>query len=103
MIQHIVAFSPKPGQEAQVPDVMAGLAALIGQIDGFVAFSHGRNIDVEGKSQAYAYAFSCTFTDRGALDAYASDPRHQALGAQLVALAENGYDGLMIIDIESDL
>lgn len=101
MITHIVAFAPKPDHAQELADVMSGLHALLPHIDGFNSFAHGPNIDVEGKSPDYPYGFIATYADRAALDRYAADPRHQALGGRLVALSENGFDGLIVMDFET--
>ncbi len=98
MIRHIVCLTPRtPGDAAKLPRIMAELAALVGQVEGFSACSFGPNIDVEGKSPGVTHLFSCDFTDRAALDLYASDPRHQKLGAQLVAAC--GGDGITVYDM----
>lgn len=96
MIHHVVMLQSPPSEA--LSGVMRGLAALIGQIDGFTGFSHGPNVDAEGKSPDYPYGFICTLTDRAALDRYADDPRHHVLGAQLVALC-GGAGGIMVYDI----
>lgn len=82
-------------------EVMKGLGALVGQIDGFTGFTHGPNIDLEGKSPEAAYGFICTFSDRDALLRYADDPRHRALGARLVALC-GGAESIKVYDIHSE-
>ncbi|MFZ3583237.1 Dabb family protein [Loktanella sp. DJP18] len=98
MIDHIVLLHLKPDHD---PDaliaVMAGLAGLVGQIEGFDDFRHGMNRDYEGRSPAYAYGFVGRFRDALALAAYADDPRHRALGARLIALC----DDLLVADVDS--
>ncbi len=98
MIQHIVMLNL--ADDTGLPDVMIDLADLVGEIDGFTGFSHGPNIDVEGKTPDYPYGFICSFRDLSALEAYASDPRHQALGGRLVGMCNGGGDGIMAIDLE---
>lgn len=101
MIHHIVFLSlTKAADRAQLADVMTALGGLVGQIDGFTGFTHGANIDVEGKSPEAPYGFVCIFADLAALHRYADDPRHQALGAQLVALCA-GADGIKVYDIKA--
>ena len=78
--------------------LMNDLTNLVGQIEGFSVFHHGRNIDVEGKSLEVQYGFTCTFNDLNALQRYAIDPRHQALGAKLVALC-GGVEQIKVYDI----
>lgn len=101
MIRHIVMFTPKDGQAtADLAGVMDGLAGLVGDIAGYTGFEHGPNRDFEGRSAGYSHGFVGTFEDAQALARYADDPRHQALGAALVELCQDGLDGLMVIDIE---
>jgi hypothetical protein len=101
MILHAVYFSPRKNADPnELADVMSGLLNLVGEIAGFTAFHHGKNIDLEHKSPEAGYGFHGTFTDRAALERYAADPRHQALGARLVALC-GGADGIKVYDIET--
>lgn len=101
MILHTVLCALAPDcDSAELADIMAGLGAL--DIDGFVGFSHGINVDAEGKTPRYPYGFQCTFIDRAALDRYAEDAGHRALGARLVALCEGGGDGILVSDIDTD-
>jgi hypothetical protein len=81
-------------------EVMQGLENLVDKIEGFTAFQHGRNIDLEGKSPESPYGFYATFTDCAALARYAHDPRHQALGVRLVALC-GGPEAIKVYDIET--
>lgn len=98
---HVVALGLDAAPGAELAEVMAGLGALAGRIDGFDAFAHGPNVDVEGKTPDHPYAFVCTFRDRAALAAYAEDPRHRALGARLVALCGGDPDRIRVYDIET--
>jgi len=101
MILHAVYLSLAENADAnELSDVMQGLQNLVGKIEGFTGFDHGPNIDVEGKSPEAQYGFHGVYTDRAALDRYANDPRHQALGARLVALC-GGADGIKVYDIET--
>ncbi|MCF2871829.1 Dabb family protein [Octadecabacter sp. G9-8] len=101
MIYHAVYLSlTETADRHELASVMSGLENLLGQIDGFVAFHHGPNIDAEGKSPEAHYGFHGLYDDRAALDLYAADPRHQALGARLVALC-GGADGIKVYDIET--
>ena len=77
--------------QAKLRDVMDGLRKLVGQIHGFIDFKHGPNIDVEGKSPEAPYGFICVFENETALHRYTDDPRHRALGAQLVVLCEGAH------------
>jgi hypothetical protein len=98
MIDHVVLLRMSRGHDAQkLADVMAGLAGLVGQIDGFVAFRRGPNLDLEGRSSAYDYGFICHMRDRAVLAAYAHDAAHVALGVRLMTLC----DDLLVADLES--
>lgn len=100
MISHCVMLKLKPDHDpAELQAVLTGLAGLVGQIDGFTALTHGPNIDLEAKSPDYVAGFVASFTSQEALEAYAADPRHQALGARLVALCDGGVDGILVFDI----
>ena len=99
MILHVVMLNLADSAPcAALDEVMSGLAALGAQLDGFLDFAHGQNIDAEGKSPDHPYGFCCTFRDRAALDRYAADADHRALGARLVALCNGGADGIVVYD-----
>jgi len=102
MIRHVVMLELNPGHDAlELADVMAGLGKLVGKIDGFKAFEHGPNRDLEKKSQAYPYGFICTFEDEASLRGYAVHPDHKAQGARLVAMCQGGADGIMVMDLDT--
>lgn len=99
MIRHIVMLRLKDGYDpVELLAVLTGLATL--DLPGLVGFEHGPNRDFEGKSQDYPYGFVCSFTDQAALQLYAGDAQHRALGARLVALCEGGADGIMVVDLD---
>ena len=100
MIRHVVCLTPRGAAEAAaLPGVLAQIADLVGEIDGFVACLHGANLDVEGLSPGVTHLFTCDFADRAALDRYAADPRHRALGARLVEAC--GATGIMVYDMDA--
>lgn len=102
MIHHAVYLSLSDDADPlELAEVMTSLAALVGQIEGFSAFHHGQNIDIEQKSPETHYGFHGVYTDRAALARYANDPRHQALGARLVALC-GGADRIKVYDINAE-
>ncbi|SHI85203.1 Dabb family protein [Wenxinia saemankumensis] len=99
MIRHLVCLRPTDEEAARaLPRILADLGALTGEIEGFVAFAGGPNIDAEGLSPGITHLFSCDFADRAALDRYAADPRHRALGARLVEAC--GPGGITVYDME---
>lgn len=98
MIQHIVMLSLLDNHDpVELSDVMDGLAAL--DLPGFMSFDHGPNRDFEGKTPDHSYGFIGTFSDADALQTYAANPDHQALGGRLVALCGGG-DAIMVIDLD---
>lgn len=102
MIQHIVLLDlPADFDAPELSAIMRGLSDLVGDIDGFTAFTQGPNLDFEKKSAGYAYGFICSFANQSALQSYTGDPRHQALGARLVALCNGGGGGIFVADIET--
>jgi antibiotic biosynthesis monooxygenase (ABM) superfamily enzyme len=102
MIEHVVMLALTDASDlSECLDVMEGLERLTGEIPGFLGLTHGANIDMEGKSPNFPYGFIARFENRGALARYAADPRHQALGARLVALC-GGADRITVYDIERD-
>ena len=100
MIQHIVCLAlPEGWDQGELLRIMSGLAALTGEVEGFVAFQHGPNIDLEEKSAGFPYMFVGRFTDQAALERYASDPRHRTLGAALVRLC-GGAERIVVYDMD---
>lgn len=101
MIVHAVyLFVPEGADQAELSHIMVSLSELVGQIEGFTGFHHGPNIDVECKSPEAQYGFTGYYDDGQALERYAADPRHQSLGARLVALC-GGADGIKVYDIDT--
>lgn len=103
MLKHcvFVNFKAEISDELRRSTVSA-FAELMGQIDGMVDFSAGRNLDFEGKSPAYPWGFIVSFANRAALAAYDANPLHQKYGAQLVARAEGGHAGIIVFDLHTD-
>lgn len=100
MILHTVYLSlPEDADPSELAEIMVALAGLVDDIDGFNGFDHGPNIDAEGKSPEAHYGFLCTFSDRAALDRYADNPDHRALGGRLVDLC-GGADRIKVYDIQ---
>ena len=101
MIRHCVMLQLAPDHDpAELAAVLHGLNDLVGQIEGYTALSYGPNIDLEAKTPEFGAGFIGTFTSRAALERYAADPRHQALGARLVQQCAGGADGILVFDIE---
>ena len=100
MIEHCVFLNLKQNIELNdVAEVMIKLSKLVNQIEGFQDFTFGQNLDFENKSADFDYGFVATFENRKALQRYANDPRHMALGAQLVDMCTNGHDDILVFDL----
>jgi len=100
MIQHCVFLNLKQGVILNdVTEVMISLSGLIGQIEGFQELKFGQNLDFEHKSSEFDYGFVATFENKAALDRYANNPQHMALGEQLVEMCVNGHNGIIVFDL----
>lgn len=100
MIQHCVFLNLKHDTRLNdVTEVMVELSDLMHQIDGFQDFKFGQNLDFEDKSADFDYGFVASFANQAALQIYANDPQHMALGAQLVNMCANGHHGIMVFDL----
>ncbi len=100
MLKHCVFLSVKPDvADARLECAMLKLAGLVGKIEGMLDFSHGPNLDFEKKSQGHGYGFIATFTDRSAHLVYERHPLHKEAGAELIAMCNGGYDGIVVYDI----
>ena len=101
MIRHCVFYRFRNGVSAdERAEIHAGLAALVGQIDGLLRCDFGPNVSPEGLAQGFNHGFVMDFVDAAARDAYLPHPAHKAAGSKLVAALEGGRDGLIVFDIE---
>ncbi|WP_223421381.1 Dabb family protein [Tateyamaria pelophila] len=101
MIRHCVMLRLREDADPrQVNAVMLDLAKVVDRLDGCGDFCAGPNRDFEDKTPDYAYGFTLDARNAKALAAYAVDPEHKALGAQLVDLCHGGGDGILVFDIE---
>lgn len=102
MIRHIVLVKFPPACPAETVEALFGaLDALRAVAPGMLGFSGGRDVSPEGLARGFTHAFAVDFADAAARDAYLVHPAHQAAGARLVAAAEGGLDGLLVVDIET--
>jgi quinol monooxygenase YgiN len=77
MVHHIGMLQFKPGtSEAQVTEVLKGLARLKESVPGIVNFSSGKNHSPEGLDQGFTHGFIATFKDKAARDTYLDHPAH---------------------------
>ena len=101
MIRHCVFFKFRTGVSTdERAEIYAGLAGLVGQIDGLLSADFGPNVSPEGLAQGFGNGFIMDFVDEAARDRYLPHPAHQAAGARLVAALEGGTDGLVVVDMK---
>ena len=105
MIRHVVLFRPRAGVAAEeLAAVRAALEGLeVGQPGGaaeYQTFAWGADVSPEGLQRGYGAGFTIDFRDARARDAYLADPGHKAAGARLVAAAEGGVEGLLVLDLD---
>ena len=100
MIRHIVLvkFNPQT-TEARIAEIFAELHNIKDKLDGVLSITAGRSESPEQIERGYMHGFVVDFTDWDALQAYQDHPDHKALGAQLVANAIGGIDGILVFDL----
>lgn len=104
MIRHIVLIEFRPEvTEASIAALLSGLTAIKALLPGCLAVAAGRSESPEALERGHMHGFTIDFTDWAALATYQSHPDHQALGAQLVAHAKGGIDGILVFDLAIDL
>ena len=87
MVIHLFAFRWKPDvTPAHKTRALSEIQALQGQIPGLLETFAGVNFSP--RSQGHAFGGIMKFTDRAALEAYATHPAHQALLSWLMPLVD---------------
>lgn len=101
MIRHIVLtkFQAETPEET-IAGIYEGLANVTARLPGATNFVGGRSSSPEHIERGYMHGFTIDFDDWEALQAYTYDPEHKGLGAQIVANAEGGIGGVLVLDIE---
>lgn len=101
MIRHIVLTKFKPEtSEDKIAEIYAGLSALADTLPGAQNFTGGRSQSPEQIERGYMHGFVIDFESWAALQNYADNKEHQALGGQLVANAIGGVDGILVLDLD---
>ncbi len=100
MIRHILLVKAKPEAEPALLAAFAGIAGLAARLPGMGRATSCRSESPEGMERGYTHALAADFADWAALKAYAEDAEHQRLGGEIVAAAQGGRDGLLVVDIE---
>lgn len=101
MIRHIVLtkFKPETTQE-KIAEIYAGLSGLAEKLPGAQDFTGGRSESPEQIERGYMHGFVIDFESWEALQNYADNEEHQALGGKLVANAVGGIDGILVLDLD---
>ena len=101
MIRHIVLTKFKPdASEETIKGIYNGLAALADRLPGAANFTGGRSESPEQIERGYMHGFVIDFDSWDALQTYADNEEHKALGGQLVANAVGGIDGILVLDLD---
>jgi len=84
MVEHVVLFKTTPdATPEQKAAMIAGLAALRGQIPGIVDLTVGENFS--DRNQGFDIGLIVRFTDRAALETYLPHPAHRGAVERFVA------------------
>ncbi|MDV7142120.1 Dabb family protein [Tropicimonas sp. TH_r6] len=101
MIRHCVMLRLPDGFDRTALDaIVLGLAELVDDLPGADGFKCGPNRDFESKTADFPFGFTIDFDSPDALSHYAGHPDHVALGARLVAMCEDGAEGIAVFDLE---
>jgi len=100
MIRHIVLIKfTRHASEPDIAEIFGGLAALTQRLPGACGFAGGRSQSPEQIERGYMHGFTVDFHSWEDLKTYAVHPEHKALGARIVANAEGGIDGVLVLDL----
>ena len=100
MIRHIVLIRFKPEtSEAKITEIFNALHRIRDVLDGVVSITSGRSESPEQIERGYMHGFVADFRDWDALAAYQAHPDHKRVGADLVANAVGGLDGILVFDL----
>jgi hypothetical protein len=95
MVEHTVWFKLKDAvTDEQKQEMMAGLRALRGQIEGIEHLACGE--DFSGRSKGYQIGLVVRLVSRAALEVYGPHPVHQAFLQKFRPL----WDDVVALDLE---
>ena len=102
MIRHIVLTRFRSDvSEETIVQIYKGLAAVAERLPGAQGFHGGRSNSPENIERGYMHGFTIDFDSREDLAAYAEDAEHKRWGAEIVAHADGGIDGVLVLDIDA--
>lgn len=100
MIKHIVLNKALPSvREEDLALIFNDLASLKKRLSGMRSASFGRSESPEGLERGYTHGIVIEFDDMAALNDYAQDAEHQAIGTRLIAATAGGIDGVLVVDL----
>lgn len=79
MIDHAVVITARPGEEAAVSAVLAGLAEQVRDLPGLLEVTHGQNVHGRSRERGVTHGLLIRLADEEALAAYSAHPAHTAL------------------------
>ena len=101
MIRHIVLTKFKDDvSEETIKGIYDGLSAVADKLPGAANFTGGRSQSPEQIERGYMHGFVIDFHSWDALQTYADNEDHKALGGQLVTNAQGGIDGILVLDLD---
>ncbi|GAA5142578.1 Dabb family protein [Nocardioides marinquilinus] len=102
MIRHIVLVRPRADVAPEAwASLMGRLDSVVDALPGAMTFRSGSNVSPEaGMGKGYSEAFVVDFHDAAARDAYLVDPEHVRIGERLVQMAQDGPEGIVVVDLE---
>lgn len=96
-VRHVVVLKYRPSATPeQIAEVTDAFRALQHKIPGILAFEHGVNNSPEGMNMGFTHAYTLTFENAAARDAYLPHPEHRAFGDLLGRL--NVMEGAFVVD-----
>lgn len=102
MVRHIVLTRFRSEvSEKEIESIYARFDALIHTLESARNFIGGRSQSPEHIERGYMHGFVIDFDDWQGLEVYTNNELHKAIGADLVAAAEGGIDGILVLDIEA--
>jgi hypothetical protein len=84
-----------------IEHIFGEIGAQRSKIAGILTYAWGPNSSPEGLGRGYTHGFCMTFVDAEARDAYLPHPEHQKVKSAVLAIVEDGSEGLLGFDFVS--
>ena len=96
-VKHIALVKFKEGTTPeQIDGIFDQLLEVTENVDGIEDYVSGANSSPENLNKGFTHAFSVTFHDAAARDAYLAHPEHQKLTTNFLPLV----DDIIVVDFE---